>query len=134
MEVVLVDTSAWIEYSRRTGSDVNLKLRALIESGAPVASTEPVNMELLAGARSDQFRRRIRKMLNHFNHLAFDSIVDFPEAARVYRECRATGITPRSQIDCMIAAVALRTDVPLLSADSDFDRISAVTGLKLQVT
>lgn len=132
MEVVLVDTSAWIEFSRRTGSDVNLKLRALIDSEALVASTEPVNMELLAGARSDQLRRQIRKMLNHFNHLAFDSIVDFPEAARIYLECRAAGITPRSQIDCMIAAVALRTDSSILSFDSDFDQISAVTGLKLQ--
>lgn len=134
MEVVLVDTSAWIEFSRRTGSDVNLKLRALIDSEALVASTEPVNMELLAGARSDQLRRQIRKMLNHFNHLAFDSIVDFPEAARIYRECRAAGITPRSQIDCMIAAVALRTGSSILSFDSDFDQISAVTGLKLQAT
>jgi len=132
MEVVLVDTSAWIEFSRRTGSDVNLKLRALIDSEALVASTEPVNMELLAGARSDQLRRQIRKMLNHFNHLAFDSIVDFPEAARIDRECRAAGITPRSQIDCMIAAVALRTDSSILSFDSDFAQISAVTGLKLQ--
>lgn len=134
MEVVLVDTSAWIEFSRRTGSDVNLKLRALIDSEALVASTEPVNMELLAGARSDQLRRQIRKMLNHFNHLAFDSIVDFPEAARIYRECRAAGFTPRSQIDCMIAAVALRTNSSILSFDSDFDQISAVTGLKLHAS
>lgn len=129
-----MDTSAWVEFSRRTGSDVNLKLRALIDSEALVASTEPVNMELLAGARSDQLRRQIRKMLNHFNHLAFDSTVDFPEAARIYRECRAAGITPRSQIDCMIAAVVLRTDASILSFDSDFDQISTVTGLKLKAT
>ncbi len=131
MEIVLVDTSAWIEFSRSTGSDVNLKLRALIESDRPLASTEPISMELLAGARTLKLRRQIRKMLNRFNHLAFDPTVDFPEAARIYRECRATGITPRNQIDCMIAAVGLRNDAAILSFDSDFDQIAAVTGLKL---
>ena len=134
MEVVLADTSAWIEYSQATGSAVHLAMRALIDNDASLASTEPIAMELLAGARTDAIRRRVRKTLNHFDHLAFDSTVDFPEAARIYRDCRAAGVTPRNQIDCMIAAVALRTDAAVLSADSDFDQISAVTGLKLQTS
>lgn len=133
-EVVLVDTSAWIELSRSSGSSVDLELRSLIKHDASIASTEPIAMELLAGARSDKLRRQTRRMLNYFKLLPFNSTVDFPEAARIYRECRAAGITPRSQIDCMIAAVALRTDSSILSFDSDFDQISAVTGLKLQAT
>lgn len=132
MEVVLVDTSAWIEYSRATGSPVDLRLDALIGADAPVASSDPIAMELLAGARTDKLRRQTRRMLNLFKHVPFNSTVDFPEAARIYRECRASGITPRNQVDCMISAVALRIDASILSFDSDFDQISAVTGLKLQ--
>ncbi len=133
-EIVLVDTSAWIELSRDSGSAVDLALRSLIKGDATLASTEPIAMELLAGARTDTLRRQTRKMLSYFKHVAFDSTIDFPEAARIYRECRASGVTPRNQIDCMIAAVALRTDASVLSADSDFDQISVVTGLKLQAS
>jgi predicted nucleic acid-binding protein len=134
VEIVLVDTSAWIELSRTSRSSVALELRSLIERNAPLASTEPIAMELLAGARTDKLRRQTRKMLNYFKHIPFDSTVDFPEAARIFRDCRAAGVTPRNQIDCMIAAVALRTDAAILSADSDFDQIASVTGLKLQTT
>lgn len=134
MEVVLVDTSAWIEYSRSTGSAVDLCLDALVKTGIPIASTEPIAMELLAGARSEKLRRQTRKMLNYFKHVPFNPTVDFPESARIYRECRAADVTPRNHVDCMIAAVALRIDATILSLDSDFERISAVTGLKLQAT
>ncbi|MBJ7459713.1 MAG: PIN domain nuclease [Thermoleophilaceae bacterium] len=134
MEVVLVDTSAWIEYSKSTGSGVDLRLDALIKADAPVASTEPIAMELLAGARSDKLRRQTRKMLNRFKHIPFNSTIDFPEAARIYRDCRAAGVTPRNHVDCMIAAVALRTDSAVLTSDSEFEQISAVTGLKIQAT
>lgn len=100
-------------------------------SDAPIASTEPVAMELLAGARSDKLRRQTRKMLNYFDHVPFDPIVDFPEAARIYRDCRAAGATPRNHVDCMIAAVALRSDMAVLSSDTDFEQISTITGMKL---
>lgn len=127
-----MDTSAWIEYSKSTGSAVHLCFKSLVRDGVPLASTEPIAMELLAGARSDRLRRKTRKMLNYFKHIPFEPTVDFPEAARIYRECRAAGVTPRNHVDCMIAAVALRTNAAILTSDSDFVQISAVTGLKLQ--
>ena len=42
----------------------------------------------------------------------------------------ASGITPRSLTDCLVAAVATRTN-PLLHADADFDRMAPVIGLQL---
>jgi predicted nucleic acid-binding protein len=50
--VILADTSAWIEYDRATGSAVDRRLTALIGDGSPVAVTEPVIMEVLAGAHA----------------------------------------------------------------------------------
>ncbi|MEZ5158122.1 MAG: PIN domain nuclease [Candidatus Nanopelagicales bacterium] len=125
--MILVDTSAWVEFSRGTGSAVDERLTALIQ-GHPdtIATTEPVLMELLAGAD-----RVTERLLRSFAWLAFDPVSDFAGAARVYRLCRAAGVTPRGLIDCMVVQVALRTDSQLLAADRDFEAVARVMPLQL---
>jgi predicted nucleic acid-binding protein len=124
----------WVDYLRDPEPSPDHPLRKLISMDDAVAVTEPVAMELLAGVRDPARRRKLRRLLVRFDHLAFESTIDFAEAARIYRECRAAGHTPRNHVDCMIAAVALRHDVCMLANDVDFERISEVTGLKLQAT
>jgi predicted nucleic acid-binding protein len=129
--VILADTSAWVEYDRATGSAVDQRLATLIGAGGPVAVTEPVIMEVLAGARSDQRESDLRRLLRRFELLSFDVVADFDGAARLYRRCRRAGVTPRGMVDCMIAAVALRQGATLLSHDADMDRLAEVTGIAL---
>lgn len=129
--MVLVDTSAWIEYDRATDSDVALKLRDLVNGGWSLAMTEPVLMELLGGARDDRAAAEARRFLTSFEWLPTDVTADFEGAARVYRACRAAGVEPGGFIDCMIAAIALRADVEILTADSGFERIAEVLPLRL---
>jgi predicted nucleic acid-binding protein len=127
--VILADTSAWVEYDRATGSPVDMRLTELIETAAPVAVTEPITMELLAGARDERRKADLRRLLLRFKLLAFDPVVDFEAAARIYRRCRGAGVTPRGMIDCMIAAVAWRADATLLAYDVDLDRVAGVMGI-----
>jgi predicted nucleic acid-binding protein len=53
-QMILADTSAWVEYDRATGSSVDERLTELITTDGPLMITEPVIMEVLALARSDQ--------------------------------------------------------------------------------
>jgi predicted nucleic acid-binding protein len=129
--VTLPDTSAWIEYLRGTGSGVHLRLRELVTSGGPIAVTEPVEMEVLVGARTARLRREQRELLRSFNWLPFVTATDFEGAVQLYERCRSEGITPRGMVDCMIAAVAMRHDVVLLTADRDLARIAEVMALRL---
>ena len=129
--MILADTSAWVEYDRATSSAVDLRLTALIASGGPVAVTEPVIMEVLAGARSDQRESDLRRLLMRFELLPFEVVTDFEGAAHLYRRCRRAGVTPRGMVDCMIAAVALRRAATLLAHDADMDRLAEVTGIDL---
>lgn len=129
--MILADTSAWIEYDRATGSTVDIRLTGLIESQDPVAVSEPVVMEVLAGARSEERASDLRRLLLRFHLLRFDSVVDFEGAAAIYRRCRASGITPRGMVDCMIANVALRTESTLLAHDSDLSHMARVVGIEL---
>jgi predicted nucleic acid-binding protein len=129
--VILADTSAWVEYDRGTGSPVDRRLTALIESAGGVAVTEPVLMEVLAGARDDRREADLRRLLLRFELLSFDAIADFDGAVRIYRRCRATGVTPRGMIDCMIASVAARRQAALLAHDADMDRVARVIGIDI---
>jgi predicted nucleic acid-binding protein len=129
--VILADTSAWVEYDRATGSATDLRLTELIEAEGPIAVTEPVVMEVLAGARSDAREADLRRLLLRFHLCRFDATADFDGAARIYRRCRQVGVTPRGLIDCMIAAVARREQATLLSCDADLLRVARVVGIGL---
>jgi predicted nucleic acid-binding protein len=130
--VILADTSAWVEYDRATGSAVHRRLLQLVGSGQEELSvTEPVVMEVLAGARSDQRERDLRRLLLRFSLLRFDAASDFEAAARIYRRSRAAGITPRGMVDCMIAAVAWRHGASLLAQDVDLVRVCSVIGIPM---
>lgn len=129
--MILVDTSAWVEYDRATGSPVHRRLRELIASDGPVAVTQPVVAEVLVGARDEDRERQLRRLLDRFDLLLFDASVDFDGAVSVYRQCRRAGVTPRGLVDCMIAAVALRYGARLLARDVDLARIAEVLPLPL---
>lgn len=129
--MILVDTSAWVEYDRATGSAVDQRLTDLIATDGPLAVTEPVIMEVVAGARSDERERDLRRLLLRFDLLAFDVAADFDGAARIYRKCRGVGITPRGMVDCMIASVANRHAASLLAHDADLNRVARVVGIGL---
>ncbi len=129
--MILADTSAWVEFDRATGSPVDTRITGLIRSEGALAVTEPVIMEVVAGARDDERELRLRRLLQRFDLLSFDAAADFDAAARVYRRCRRAGITPRGMVDCMIAAVAWRHEAALLSRDADLNRIAEVVGIEL---
>src|SRR5262249_54999705 len=105
--MILIDTSAWVEFLRATGSPVDRRLRDLLAGGDPLATTEVVVMEVLAGARDDANRRRLRSVVLSHTLLPVDGLADFEEAADLYRRCRAGGGTIRSLVDCVIATVAM---------------------------
>jgi predicted nucleic acid-binding protein len=129
--VILVDTSVWVEYDRATGSSFDRHLTDLIATDGELAVTEPVLMEVVAGARDDRRARDLRRLLLRFAWLPFDAAVDSEAAALVYRRCRRAGVTPRGMVDCLIASVALRHGTPLLAADADLHRVASVIGLAL---
>lgn len=130
--MILVDTSAWVEFDRATGSRVDTQLTDLIANTDEVAVTEPVIMEVLAGARTDLREHHLRRLMQRFTLLRFDPAIDFDAAARVYRMCRRSGVTPRGMVDCMIAVVALRHGANVLAADADLARVGEIIGVTIQ--
>ena len=132
--MILAHTSAWVEFDRATGSAVDRRLTQLIAGDALVAVTEPVVMEVLAGARTEARLADLRRLMDRFALLAFDQASDFDAAMRIYRRCRSVGVTPRGMVDCIIASVAWRTGASLLAHDADMVRIAGVMGIDIDGT
>ena len=127
--MILADTSAWVEFDRATASTVDRRMTALIAGDGPLAVTEPVIMEVAAGARTIEREAELRRLLLRFELLGFDGAVDFDAATTIYRSSRQRGVTPRGLIDCMIASVAHRHHATLLAADADLVRLAAIVGI-----
>jgi predicted nucleic acid-binding protein len=127
--VILVDTSAWLEYLRDTGTPAAIEVERLLNDRTDdIAMCEPIAMEILAGATDDAYGK-LERLVNGLPSLGFDATVDFRAAAQIYRAGRRRGRTVRSMTDCLIAAVAIRHDATLVHHDADYDVIAAVTSL-----
>lgn len=122
--MILVDTSAWIEYLRATDSPADRALNRAVGSGQPLATTGLVLLELLAGARDEREADALRRLLDRCRFVALEEPSDHEAAASLYRACRRAGTTIRRLPDCLIAAVAIRSGATLLHQDADFEAIA----------
>ncbi len=94
--MILIDTSAWIEFLRDTGSPVCNRADALLAED--VAICDAVRMEVLAGARNEQHLHQLRRLLARATVLPTGPI-DYDHAAAIYRQCRREGETVRKLND-----------------------------------
>ncbi|HET8928047.1 MAG TPA: PIN domain nuclease [Microbacterium sp.] len=125
---MLLDSSAWIEFLRATGSPPHLAVRQLLHTPDSLIVCEPVAMEVVAGARSEQHAIELQRLLARGTLVATEP-TDWVDAARIYRTGRRRGLTVRKLIDCLIAAIALRIDESVLHHDADFDAIAQLVPL-----
>ena len=130
--MIVVDTSAWVEHLRATGSPVQRTLHRLLEEDAEVAVTEIVVMEILAGARFELELRRIRRTILGFPVLPLTGLESFEAAAGLFQTCRRAGETIRKLTDCLVAVPAIEADATLLGVDRDFEVLARHTPLRLE--
>jgi predicted nucleic acid-binding protein len=126
--VILIDTSAWVEFLRDTKSPVCVRVDKLLNGD--IAICEPVRMEVLAGARDERHLSDLRGLLARAT-LIHTEAIDYEEAAALYRICRRSGETVRKLIDCLIASIAIRNGSSILHCDIDFDVLARHTALRI---
>jgi predicted nucleic acid-binding protein len=129
--VILADTSAWVEYLRATGSPTHRRMRQLVAERDDLVTTDVVVMEVVPGAGTDERVRQLRRLLNRFELVPVAGLADFESTAGIYRRCRRSVETVRALNDCLIAAVALRSEAELLHRGRDDEVIARHTPLRL---
>ena len=126
--LILVDTSAWIEYLRNTRSRTCILVDEVLAQ--EIAICDAVRMEVLAGARDEAHLRSLQRLLARAVTVPTRA-TDFDDAAALYRRCRREGETVRKLIDCLIASVAIRAGIPVLHSDGDFDVLARHTEMRV---
>jgi len=127
--MILVDTSAWIEFLRDSASPVCERVEEVLAYDIAVA--DPIRMEVLAGARNEQHLIQLKRLLAR-GAVFHTRPIDYDQAAIFYRQCRTNGETVRKLIDCLIAAVAIRNDAVILHQDTDFEVLARHTALRIE--
>ncbi len=125
---MMIDSSAWVEFLRDTGSPVCRRLDEWLDRD--IAICDPIRMEVLAGARDERHLHQLRGLLARASVVATEP-VDYDNAAGLYRLCRRNGETVRTLVDCLIASISIRAGLALLHADSDFDALARHTALSV---
>ena len=128
--MVLVDTTAWIDFFGDRPEPHVAALQELIENDEDICLCGVILAEVLQGIRSDS---DYRKTKDYFDALIFLPMrqATYVRAADIYRSLRKKGITIRKPVDCMIASVAIEHDLLLLHNDRDFDQIAKHSKLKI---
>jgi predicted nucleic acid-binding protein len=124
--VVLVDTSVWIIAEHK-----KVPVASLLPPDEIVATCPMIVQEVLRGTPDAVHYEAARSVLLATEMLdEWTPFERFEAAARVFLACRDAGVTPRSSVDCLIAATAIAHDATLVHADRDFEHMARVLPLK----
>ncbi len=123
---ILIDTSVWVEVSRKTGDEsLRAELADLLRAGR-TAMTWPVWMELHQGAKGKRDEENLKGWRELSHWLEFDDAC-WAEAAATARICLRSGVNVPFG-DVLVSACARRHGVELLERDRHFAMISKAMG------
>jgi predicted nucleic acid-binding protein len=125
---VVVDTSYWIEYFNRPGTDRASAVEALIrEDRAALAGV--ILAELLQGARTIEEFSELRSALAAVIWVVTTD-ESYARAGRLGFELRRRGVTVPTT-DCVIAAVAESVGGRILTLDGHFEELARSASLTI---
>ncbi len=130
--MVLIDTSVWIDFFAGQSLPHVLALESLIQEREDLCICGVVLTEVLQGIRENAEFRKTRDSLSTLIFLPMQ-YATFLKSAEMFRSLRRKGITIRKPVDCLIAAVAVGNDIPLLHNDKDFHPLEKHCGLNVHL-
>ena len=126
--MILVDTSAWIEFFRGRDPVASMVDDALAQGSTALCG--PIATELRRGLRDPRERKIVLELLESCEMLEQPPGL-WEEAGELGFLLRRRGVTPKT-LDLLIAVYALSHSADLLTSDKDFSAMQkAGVGLRL---
>ena len=124
--MILVDTSVWISLLKH-----NTRVWQEADRALSFVTCGPIIQELFQGLRESPAAILLRNDILAIPRLS-DPVdaTTFVEAAEIYRQGRQRGYTIRSSTDCLIAAIAIKNNVPVWHRNRDYSAIAKFTSLR----
>ena len=129
---LLIDTSVWSKALRRKEKSLNSSetlVRRIIENNDEIVIIGIILQEILSGITNVKLFSEIEAILNDFSYIDIMK-EDYIYAAELRNKCKQKGIIAGS-FDFLIASVAIRKKLTLVTYDKDFKNISKYTELKI---
>jgi predicted nucleic acid-binding protein len=127
--MILVDSSAWIDYFRGTATPQTDKLDELLGT-EPLAIGDLILTEVLQGFSTDKEFNRARRLLAKLVPIDLGGHDIAIRAAGNHRALKARGVSPRSTVDTVIATRCVANGYMLLHSDRDFEPFVKHLGLR----
>ena len=119
-DVVIVDTTVWIDYFQGVTNPETDWLHAELDRQR-LGLTDVILCEVLQGVRDESAAEDVERQLLKLEVFETGGVDLAKEAARNYRTLRSRGHTVRKTIDCLIATFCIRQQHSLLHRDRDFE-------------
>jgi len=130
MEIIVVDSSVWVDYFDKTSNPETEWLDRAI-GWELIAMTDLNLCEVLQGIRAEPQYEEIKLQLLEFEVFPTGGLEMAVAAAENHRSLRSKGFTVRKTIDCWIATFCIRNKCRLLHRDRDFDPFERELGLRV---
>lgn len=119
---VLIDTCGWIDFLRESDGMLGDCVEQLIRADSAFMCSVTV-AELLQGAKGKKEKQQLAMLFATIPCLNVETS-DWHSAGECLQSLRASGVT-LPLTDALIAAVAVRNDLPVLTVDKHFQHLSA---------
>ncbi len=128
--MVIVDTSAWIEYFRNGVPAVVEKVDRSLDNDL-VGIGDLVYCEVIQGIYSAREREEVSSLLLSLPRFRMVGFQIAGKSAANYRLLRSKGVTVRKTIDVLIGTFCVERGFELIHHDSDFDLMARHMGLRV---
>lgn len=128
--MVIVDTSAWIEYFQDGDIRVSEKVdNCLMRKSVGIGDL--IYCEVMQGIRWGRERNEVSSLLLSLPQFEMVGFAMAEKSAANYRLLRARGVTVSKTIDVVIGTFCAENGFSLIHRDSDFDLMARYLGLRI---
>jgi len=128
--MVIVDTSAWIEYFRDGVPTVVERVEKHLDKDL-IGIGDLIYCEVLQGISRESERREVTELLHALPHYGMVGFEMAERSAANYRLLRTRGVTVRKTTDVLIGTFCVVHDFGLIHNDRDFDQMAMHIGLRI---
>jgi predicted nucleic acid-binding protein len=128
--MIIVDTSAWIEFFNNGAPAVAMKVDTNLERNS-VGVGDLIYCEVIQGIKSKNERDLVSSLLLALPRFDLVGFRIAEKAAENYRLLRSRGITIRKTIDVIIGTFCVENGFELIHNDRDFDAMASSIGLEI---
>ena len=128
--MVIIDTSAWIEYFRDGVASVVDKVEHHLDMEL-VGIGDLIYCEVLQGISSVREKREVSELLLSLPQYGMVCFHMAGRSADNYNMLRTRGVTVRKTIDVLIGTFCAEHDFGIIHNDRDFDAMAKHIGLKV---